>query len=39
MSRDEYTTDRPMDWQDRVVIKGCAFVAMAFVYFVLVRVI
>jgi len=37
MKRDDYITERPMDWQDRVVIKACIFVAMAFVYFVAVR--
>lgn len=28
---------RPMDWQDRIVIKACIFVAMAFAWFVFVN--
>jgi hypothetical protein len=37
MKRGEYLTDRPMDWQDKVVIKACLFTAIAFAWFVFMR--
>jgi len=37
MKRDCYTTDKPMDWQDRVVIKACIFTAIAFAWFVFIH--
>lgn len=39
MTRQHYLDmNKPtMDWQDRVVIKACIFVVMAFAWFVVVR--
>lgn len=37
MKRDDHLTARPLDWQDRVVIKACIFTVMAFAYFVFVH--
>ena len=37
MKPDAYAVDRPMDWQDRVVIKACIFTAMAFAWFVFIH--
>lgn len=37
MKRDDHITDRPMDWQDRVVIKACIFTAIAFAWFVFIH--